>query len=157
MTVFTTVASPVGEVLVAARDGAICAMAIGTAPEPSWERDDHAAPLVAAREQLGAYFAGELHDFDLPLELGGTPWQRRVWDAVAAIPYGRTRSYGDLASELCTPAAARAVGHANGRNPVCLAVPCHRVVGSDGRLTGYAYGVSVKRSLLALEGAQLRV
>jgi methylated-DNA-[protein]-cysteine S-methyltransferase len=80
-----------------------------------------------------------------------------VWEAVAAIPYGRTRSYGDLAAELCTPAAARAVGHANGRNPVCLAVPCHRVVGSDGRLTGYAYGVSVKRSLLALEGALLRV
>jgi methylated-DNA-[protein]-cysteine S-methyltransferase len=124
-------------------------IAIGEGPRDGWRRDDGA--LGAAREQLGEYFAGERDAFDLDLALGGTPWQQRVWDAVRAIPYGRTRTYGELAAELCSPAAARAVGHANGRNPVCIVVPCHRVVGAQGALTGFAYGVERKAALLALE------
>ena len=152
MIAFTSVPSPLGDVVAAARDDAVVAMTLAE-PAPGWRRDDRAAPLVAAREQLDAYFAGELRAFDLPLDLAGTTWQKVVWDAVAAIPYGETRTYRDLAAEVCTPAAARAVGHANGRNPACIVIPCHRVIGSDGSLTGYAYGLPAKQALLRLEGA----
>ncbi len=150
MTLYTTLDSPVGEVLVAGDDdGAVRHVSIGTEVDPLWRRDD--AALRDGREQLGEYFTGEREAFDLDLALGGTPWQRRVWAAVAAIPYGQTRTYGELAAELCTPAAARAVGHANGRNPACIVVPCHRVVGVRGALTGFAYGVERKAALLGLE------
>jgi methylated-DNA-[protein]-cysteine S-methyltransferase len=153
MTAFTTVATPLGPLHVAARDGAVVALTLSS-PDPAWRRDDHAPPLAEARTQLSEFFAGERRAFDLPLALDGTPWQRQVWDAVAAIPFGETRSYASIAASLGRRGASRAVGHANGRNPACIVVPCHRVVGSDGSLTGYAYGLEAKRALLALEGAE---
>ena len=113
--------------------------------------DPGAPPFAAAITQLRAYFRGELTAFDLPLTLRGTPFQRRVWAALCTIPYGETRSYGQLAEALGVPTAARAVGLANGRNPVGIIVPCHRVVGADGSLTGYGGGLDRKRRLLAFE------
>ncbi|MFG2223187.1 methylated-DNA--[protein]-cysteine S-methyltransferase [Streptomyces sp. NPDC048644] len=111
------------------------------------------APFAVVIEQLHAYFRGELTVFDVPLALSGTPFQRRVWAALCTIPYGRTLSYGRLAEQLGVPSAARAVGLANGRNPVSIIVPCHRVVGADGSLTGYGGGLDRKRRLLAFESA----
>jgi methylated-DNA-[protein]-cysteine S-methyltransferase len=112
-------------------------------------RDDAAFPKVA--DQLAAYFAGELTEFDLAIELGGSPFQRRVWEALLDIPYGRTSSYGELAARIGKPGAARAVGLANGRNPIAIVVPCHRVIGASGTLTGYGGGLERKRHLLDLE------
>jgi O-6-methylguanine DNA methyltransferase len=109
------------------------------------------APLRAALAQLAEYFAGARRSFDLRLDPRGTPFQRAVWDAVAAIPYGETRSYGEIARALGRPAAARAVGAANGANPLAPIIPCHRVVGADGGLTGYGGGLAMKRHLLDLE------
>ncbi|WP_435885842.1 methylated-DNA--[protein]-cysteine S-methyltransferase [Streptomyces lydicus] len=108
-------------------------------------------PFAETIAQLRAYFRGELTTFDLPLALRGTPFQRRVWAALRTIPYGRTMSYGELAARLGVPSAARAVGLANGRNPVGIIVPCHRVVGANGSLTGYGGGLDRKRRLLAFE------
>ncbi|MGW7489825.1 methylated-DNA--[protein]-cysteine S-methyltransferase [Streptomyces sp. NPDC054786] len=113
--------------------------------------DPGGPPFAAAIAQLRAYFRGELTTFDLPLALRGTPFQRRVWAALCAIPYGETLSYGQLAERLGVPTAARAVGLANGRNPVGIIVPCHRVVGANGSLTGYGGGLDRKRRLLAFE------
>ena len=110
---------------------------------------DTLAPCV---EQLHAYFEGTLTAFDLPLDLRGTPFQRRVWQALLAIPFGATRSYADIARALGDPNAVRAVGTANGRNPIAIIVPCHRVIGSDGSLTGYGGGLWRKEWLLAHEG-----
>jgi methylated-DNA-[protein]-cysteine S-methyltransferase len=107
--------------------------------------------FAAVAEQLDAYFAGELTRFDLPLHAHGTPFERRVWDALVEIPYGETVSYGELARELGHPGAARAVGRANALNPIAIIVPCHRVIGANGKLTGYAGGLDVKRRLLDLE------
>ena len=107
--------------------------------------------LLEAADQLTAYFDGELREFDLPLAPRGTDFQRRVWDAVSAIPYGATASYSEIAAEVCTPAACRAVGAANGRNPLAIVVPCHRVIGAAGALTGYGGGLDRKRALLDLE------
>lgn len=112
-------------------------------------RDDRVQP--ALREQLPAYFAGQLRDFDVPLATAGTPFQASVWAALREVPYGSTCSYADLAAAIGRPTAVRAVGAANGRNPVCLVVPCHRVVGRGGALTGYAGGVERKAFLLDLE------
>ena len=109
--------------------------------------------LREAADQLHAYFAGERDSFELPLDLHGTPFQRAVWQALLAIPGGRTRSYGEIAHALDAASARRAVGGAVGRNPVSVIVPCHRVVGSDGSMTGYAGGVERKRALLTLERA----
>jgi methylated-DNA-[protein]-cysteine S-methyltransferase len=112
--------------------------------------------LDEARLQLEAYFAGELTEFDLPLDLGGTDFQRRCWLALATIPYGRTVSYGEQARRLgLGPASARAVGAANGQNPLPIVLPCHRVVGADGSLTGFGGGLDTKRFLLEHEGALL--
>ena len=108
--------------------------------------------LAAVARQLGEYFAGERRSFDLAVAAQGSPFQRRVWETLRRIPYGATRSYGELARELGRPSAARAVGRANGSNPVALVVPCHRVIGASGALTGYAGGVERKRALLELEG-----
>ena len=102
-------------------------------------------------DQLSAYFAGRLADFELDLQLAGTEFQRRVWAAVQTIPYGETRSYGEIAERLGSPAASRAVGVAAGRNPIPIIVPCHRVVGSTGALTGYVGGIDCKKTLLDLE------
>ncbi len=115
-------------------------------------RDDGA--FAAARTQLGEYFAGERTTFDVPLRLAGTPFQLEVWQALQAIPYGETASYGELARRIGRPAAVRAVGLANGRNPVSIIVPCHRVIGSDGSLTGYGGGLERKRHLLGLEAGR---
>lgn len=117
-----------------------------------WTHDP--AFLPAARQQLAEYFAGTRRVFDLPLAPAGTPFQQRVWHALCDIPYGRTISYGALAQRIGNPAAARAVGLANNRNPLPIVIPCHRVIGADGSLTGYGGGLHVKEHLLALEGAR---
>lgn len=113
--------------------------------------------LAEAARQLLAYFAGELRRFELPLEPEGTAFERRVWDAVAAIPYGDTRSYAEIARAVGSPGAARAVGAANGANPLPILIPCHRVVGSNGALTGYGGGLELKRRLLDLESGRARL
>lgn len=112
--------------------------------------EDHPI-LLRARQQLAEYFAGERMKFDLPLSLHGTPFMRRVWEALDAIPFGETRTYGELARAIGAPNASRAVGRANGLNPVSIVVPCHRVVGSSGKLTGYAGGLDNKERLLRHE------
>ncbi|UQA56187.1 methylated-DNA--[protein]-cysteine S-methyltransferase [Polyangium aurulentum] len=111
--------------------------------------------LERARAQLSAYFAGRRAAFDLPLAMAGTPFQREVWDALTTIPLGETRAYADLAARLGRPAAVRAVGAANGKNPISIIVPCHRVVGKSGALTGYAGGMEAKRWLLEHERAMV--
>lgn len=151
---FTTVASPIGELLLTAEGEGLTGLYLpphegATAPRADWRRDE--AALRTAAEQLDAYWAGERTEFDLPLALRGTAFQRRVWAALVEVPYGATVSYGELARRIGAPGAARAVGLANGRNPVSVVVPCHRVVGADGSLTGYAAGIGRKRHLLALE------
>jgi methylated-DNA-[protein]-cysteine S-methyltransferase len=120
-------------------------------PEPDWERDDDT--FAALRVELDEYFRGVRTCFDLELDPEGTPFQRRVWQALVEIPFAQTRSYGALARSLGIPGAARAVGRANGRNPIAIVIPCHRVIASDGSLAGYAGGVAVKRWLLEHEGS----
>lgn len=117
--------------------------------EPDWKRD--AAALADARAQLNAYFAGSLTDFDLPLAPSGTPFQQAVWRELLTIPYGETTSYGDIARRVADVSASRAVGAANGQNPIAIIVPCHRVVGANGTLTGYGGGLPRKKFLLDLE------
>jgi methylated-DNA-[protein]-cysteine S-methyltransferase len=114
-----------------------------------WTLDDRAFP--DAVEQLAAYFAGELHRFDVRLELSGTEFQCRVWNALRTIPYGETRSYGEIADQIGAPNAFRAVGLANGRNPIAVIIPCHRVIGANGSLTGFGGGLERKSALLELE------
>ena len=152
-TYYTHAGSPLGPLLLTADGLALTGLFLHTSPTPAshWIRDDHAAPFPEARQQLLAYFAGDLTDFALPLAPVGTAFQLRVWDALRAIPYGETCSYGDLARRLGSPGAARAVGLANGRNPISIIVPCHRVVGTSGRLTGYSGGRERKAFLLDLE------
>jgi methylated-DNA-[protein]-cysteine S-methyltransferase len=145
--------SPVGPVTAVEEDGALVRFGTGAPDESCGERDEDALP--ALREQHEAYWRGELRAFDVPLAPPGTPFQQEVWAALRTIPYGETWSYKRLAEEVGRPAAVRAVGAANGRNPVWLVVPCHRVIGSDGRLGGYAGGVDVKRYLLDHERAAL--
>ena len=149
---YSTLTTPIGELLLTADDdGALTGVNLPNRhPDPAgWERDDEL--LADARRQLTEYFAGERTAFDLPLRPAGAPFQRRVWEALQRIPYGETASYGELARELGHPTAARAVGAANGRNPIAIVVPCHRVIGSNGSLTGYAGGLECKRALLDLE------
>lgn len=122
----------------------------GTSSEDQ-EMDDPA--LSACARQLEEYFAGDRTSFDLPLAPGGTPFQNAVWDALGRIPYGELRSYRDIAADIRNIKAVRAVGAANGRNPIPIVVPCHRVIGSDGSLTGFAGGLAAKEALLRLEGA----
>jgi methylated-DNA-[protein]-cysteine S-methyltransferase len=153
-TTYRTIDSPVGVLTLAGRDGVLTNLrmddqAHAPADQPDWEPDDAAFDAVA--EQLGAYFAGELTDFDVDLRLQGTPFQQQVWAALREIPYGETWSYGELADHIGKPGAARAVGLANGRNPVGIIVPCHRVIGADGSLTGYGGGLPRKQVLLQLE------
>ena len=118
-------------------------------PDPAWVSDP--APFSAVVQQLTAYFAGELREFDLPTAAAGSAFQQRVWKALAEIPYGQTRSYRDIAERIDSPKAVRAVGLANGRNPISIIVPCHRVVGANGSLTGYGGGLPNKQLLLDLE------
>jgi methylated-DNA-[protein]-cysteine S-methyltransferase len=154
---YTTLDSPLGDLLLVGHRQALSGIAfLSHAPAASmlsshWLRDDDAFAAVA--RQLRAYFAGELRSFELPLAPRGTPFQQRVWTALADIPYGSTRTYGQLAQQLGQPLAARAVGLANARNPIPIVIPCHRLVGADGALVGYGGGLANKRWLLALEGS----
>ena len=154
MTHHTVVESPVGPLTVVEQDGALAGLYMADqrhlpAAEALGPREDDVLP--EAGEQLVAYFAGELEHFDVPLHTRGTPFQRTVWAALREVPYGGTCTYAELAAAIGRPTAVRAVGAANGRNPVCIVVPCHRVVGSGGSLTGYAGGLERKQLLLDLE------
>ena len=150
---FRSIDSPVGLLTLAGRDGRLMHLRmVDQTYEPShdgWASDDAAFPVAV--EQLESYFAGELFDFDLELDLVGTTFQRTVWQALLTIPYGETRSYGEIAAQIGSPTASRAVGLANGHNPIGIIVPCHRVIGANGSLTGYGGGLDRKRALLALE------
>ncbi|TAL72628.1 MAG: methylated-DNA--[protein]-cysteine S-methyltransferase [Burkholderiaceae bacterium] len=157
-TVQTTFNSPLGPVIVAATDRGVAGVWFeGQRHLPdrsAWRVDDRHPVLVRAVRQLGEYFAGRRTAFDLPLDLhGGTAFQQSVWQALLRIPRGTTTSYGALSSGIGKPAAVRAVGAAVGRNPIGVIVPCHRVIGSDGSLTGYAGGLDRKAALLELEAA----
>src|SRR5581483_1764216 len=149
---FTRIASPIGDLLLVSDGDALTALHMEQTryPVALWPsaREDRRVfkPAIA---QLEAYFAGELRDFDLPLAPAGTPFQMRVWKALRAIPFGETQSYGELANDLGDRNASRAVGLANGRNPIGIVVPCHRVIGANGALTGYGGGIERKRWLLA--------
>jgi len=155
---WTVMDSPVGELRIVEEGGAITA--IHFLPDDdrptTGGRDDTRPVLVEAVRQLRAYFAGELEEFDLPLAPGGTPFQAKVWEQLRTIPYGETLTYGQIAQRLgLTGHGSRAVGLANGRNPIPVVVPCHRVVGANGTLTGYAGGLPRKQTLLELEQVAL--
>jgi methylated-DNA-[protein]-cysteine S-methyltransferase len=156
----TVLDSPLGPLTVVVEDDQLVGLYVEQGLAKALERsatlgtpsDPEDVPLLqAVADQLAAYFRGELTEFDLPVAAAGTPFQQRVWEALQRIPYGETWSYGRLATEIGNPAASRAVGAANGRNPVSIVVPCHRVIGSTGRLTGYAGGLTTKEQLLAHE------
>jgi methylated-DNA-[protein]-cysteine S-methyltransferase len=146
--------TPIGELLLAGDDDALSLVSF---PEGSMRRDPapdwiyNEKPFVAARRQLTEYFAGERREFDLPLKLSGTEFQMSVLEALQQIPYGETTSYADIAERVGRPKAMRAVGAANGRNPIPIIVPCHRVIGSHGELTGFGGGLDTKEALLRLE------
>jgi methylated-DNA-[protein]-cysteine S-methyltransferase len=156
----TTIASPVGRLTLVASDKGLAAIL--------WQDDDpdrvRLGPLVEQRDnailaeterQLGEYFAGRSKRFTVPLDFTGTDFQKRVWQALLTIPFGETRSYGEIARQIGSPTASRAVGAANGRNPISIIAPCHRVIGSTGKLTGFAGGLPAKQYLLGLEGAPM--
>lgn len=149
--------SPLGDLLLAASERGLCGLYFpqhrhfdGPA---AWRRDDAHVLLQATARQLDEYFAGKRREFTLPLDLQGSAFQRQVWQNLLQLPYGATSSYARHAQAIGAPAAARAVGAAIGRNPVCIIVPCHRVLASDGALAGYAGGLERKRTLLAFEAA----
>jgi len=151
---YSYVPSPLGDLLVAGSDAALSAVSFPTGsrrrdPLPDWIFSDR--PFAEARRQLGEYFAGERREFDLPLAPAGTAFQRAVWDELVKILYGTTVSYADVAARIGRPTALRAVGRANGANPLPIVVPCHRVVGSGGELTGFGGGLAAKKALLRLE------
>ncbi len=151
------VATPLGRVLVVTAGGEVAGLHFdgsGRAPRITGLTRGSDLTLRAAAEQLDEYFHGVRTRFELPLRLEGTPFQIAAWSALLEIPYGQTWSYSALAAWIGHPRAARAVGAANGQNPISILVPCHRLIGSDGDLTGYGVGIDRKRSLLALEGAQ---
>jgi methylated-DNA-[protein]-cysteine S-methyltransferase len=157
---YTLEDSPIGSLLLVGNDQALHGLYMqdGRRPkqiESGWERSTSC--FADVRAQLREYFAGERAAFDLALVMDGTPFERRVWSALTQIPYGETCSYGELARRLDQPSAARAVGLANGRNPIAVIVPCHRVIGADGTLTGYGGGLERKRILLELESGQARL
>ena len=151
---YTTIDSPIGELLLAGDGTGLQRLDMREGRRPvriggDWQRD--ATPFAPVVGQLERYFNGELRDFEVPLSLQGNPFELRVWNALLEIPYGETVSYGEIARRIGEPGAPRAVGLANGRNPVALIVPCHRVIGADGSLTGYGGGLERKRFLLDLE------
>jgi methylated-DNA-[protein]-cysteine S-methyltransferase len=157
---YTVTGSPIGDLLLAG-DGRCITRLHLTFPGfdspvgPDWIHDPDNPTLADAVTQLAEYFAGQRTTFDLPLGMGGTPFQRSVWRELAEIPCGQTTSYGKIAAAIGRPTASRAVGAANGRNPVAIIVPCHRVIGSTGSLVGYGLGIERKRFLLDLENSQL--
>jgi methylated-DNA-[protein]-cysteine S-methyltransferase len=147
------VESPVGRLGLEAEDDRLTRVRFHARGAPTGGRLP--GVLGETRRQLKGYFAGALEIFDLPLDPAGTPFQISVWRALQDIPYGRTSTYADLARRLGRPSAVRAVGAANGRNPIPIIIPCHRVIGSDGRLVGFGGGLAVKRQLLSIENALL--
>ncbi|GAB3500126.1 methylated-DNA--[protein]-cysteine S-methyltransferase [Nocardiopsis coralliicola] len=148
---YAVVATPIGDLLLRGDGRALTGVHFDPAPPEGAVHDP--ASLQAAADELSAYFAGELTRFTVALAPAGTPFQLRVWAALTTIPYGATSGYGALAADLGAPGAARAVGGANNRNPIPIIVPCHRIVGANGSLTGYAGGLDRKRALLALEAS----
>jgi methylated-DNA-[protein]-cysteine S-methyltransferase len=151
---FTRMPTPIGELVLAGDDHELWAVWVdgqrwAPAIAPGWRESPE--PFAEARRQLEEYFAGRRTVFDLSLRRRGTPFQREVWAALTAIPHGQTRTYREMAADLGRPAAARAVGAANGRNPFCIVVPCHRLIGTDGGLVDYAAGLDAKRWLLRHE------
>lgn len=157
---YTEVSSPIGPLLLVANETGLRRIEFvqgrrPARPDPTWEENSKALDTNA--RQLREYFAGKLTDFDLPLAPEGTPFQQKVWKALCHIPYGETISYGELARRIGNPQAPRAVGLANGSNPIPIIIPCHRVIGSNGKLTGYGGGLPIKEKLLALEARQLRL
>lgn len=157
-----TIASPVGELtLVASDDGLVAVLWEDDAPDRVRlgalnDAPDHPV-LVQAEHELDDYFAGRRSTFSVPLDMRGTDFQRSVWQALLTIPFGETRSYADIAAQIGRPTATRAVGAANGRNPISIIAPCHRVIGSNGSLTGFAGGLKAKEYLLGLESRQGRL
>jgi methylated-DNA-[protein]-cysteine S-methyltransferase len=154
---FSEIDSPVGPLLLSGDEEALTGLSFRRGrPIPSgWVRDDER--FATERAQLDEYFAGERTEFDFPMRLDGSEFDQRVWSALQDIPYGTTATYGEIAERIGAPGRARAVGAANGRNPIAIAVPCHRVIGAGGKLTGYGGGLDRKRELLVLEGALLAV
>jgi methylated-DNA-[protein]-cysteine S-methyltransferase len=157
---YTHLPSPIGSLLLAGDNAALCEITFPkngspAFPKPGWI--ENASTFTEPVRQLRAYFAGELESFDLPLSPQGTPFQQKVWDELCKIPYGETISYGQLATSIGNPKASRAVGLANGSNPIPIIIPCHRVIGANGKLTGYGGGLPIKEKLLALERRQLRL
>ncbi len=155
---YTEIKSPVGWLLLAGDEARLHEIQFlngnrGQSADPEWRED--AAPFREVIRQLNSYFAGELKDFDISLAPQGTPFQLDVWRHLMEIPYGQTTSYGELAKRIGNPKACRAVGLANGSNPIPIIIPCHRVIGSNGKLTGYGGGLPIKEKLLALEQKQL--
>jgi methylated-DNA-[protein]-cysteine S-methyltransferase len=170
---YTQIESPLGALLLAANERGLKRIEFVNGKRPAGQGLGESARIArrnttptSTREasiieqaigQLRAYFAGELETFDLPLAPDGTPFQQKVWQRLCDIPYGETISYGELARRVGNPKASRAVGLANGANPIPIVIPCHRVIGSNGRLTGYGGGLPLKEKLLALERRQLRL
>lgn len=151
---FTEFASPIGKLRLTGTGAALTGVFMESERHTSAQSRDavrDAAPLREARQQLDEYFGGERREFSLVLDADGTEFQRSVWRALRGIPYGATASYGDIAKRIRNPKAVRAVGLANGRNPISIIIPCHRVIGADGSLTGYGGGIERKRFLRALE------
>jgi methylated-DNA-[protein]-cysteine S-methyltransferase len=160
MTSFAYLDSPIGRLLLVADDSGLLQINFSknqrpAPPEQAWQEDPSVVREPIA--QLEAYFRGELEQFDLALAPQGTAFQQKVWSQLAKIPYGETISYAELARRVHNPNASRAVGLANGRNPIPIVIPCHRVIGSNGKLTGYGGGLPIKEKLLALERRQLRL
>lgn len=152
---YTYIDSPVGSLLVAGDDNALHYLCFPNSPnaivpQSDWHQTD--TPFSEVRRQLTAYFAGELQQFDLPLFLNGTAFQKNVWRHLSTIPFGETQSYGQLAAALARPKASRAVGGVNGSNPIAIILPCHRVIGTNGALTGFGGGLPTKEYLLRHEG-----
>jgi len=159
MTIYTHIDSPLGQLLLTSREGKLSGLYFADQPHariaPGWGRRDDANIFTQTAQQLEEYASGKRESFDLPLGLSGTPFQVSVWNAIAAIPFGQTITYSDLARRVGrSPKDARAVGMATGQNPVGWIVPCHRVVGKSGALTGYAGGIARKSALLEFEGAK---
>jgi methylated-DNA-[protein]-cysteine S-methyltransferase len=155
---YTTLDSPVGALFITSNGEAITELFMekhkgGPKPIGDWRRDG--SLFREAADQLRAYFAGELTEFDLPLATAGAPFQQLVWAELRKIPYGSTVSYGELARRIGAPKAPRAVGAANGSNPISIIIPCHRVIGSNGKLTGYGGGIERKKFLLEFEAETL--
>ena len=159
-TYYTYFDTPVGPVLLISDGTGLTGLYMseykhGEQVREDWIADDTAAPFREAKRQLAAYFAGTLTEFDLPLVMSGSDFQKQVWEELRAIPFGTTISYGELARRIGNSNASRAVGLANGRNPISIIVPCHRVIGANGKLTGYGGGLPRKAALLAFEAAVL--